>query len=476
MRRVRTRFAAVLVIALATLPLLRTHAVAQMVIATIPVAGQPVGVATNPMLNRIYVAAFQNNRVAVIDGATNTIIATVPLGSSPLGVAVNATTNRIYVTHPTTGNVSVIDGGTNTVITTISVGNRPGTVDVDSTRNRIYVTVAGAVAEIDGATNTVVATIPLGGSEIDVATHPMSNRLYGLSQDKVSVIDTTTRAIVATVSLPLWQLSLAVNPTRNRIYVTGPRLTVIDGANNTVRNTVSQPGFATTRDSVAVNPLTHRVYVAAYNFNEVHIFDGTTNSFVVSVPVGMSPHSVATVPSSGRVYVSNLSSDTVAVIQDLPASVVPPDSTPPHQCVSWLGKNLFLCGPRDAPLLPHCPQRPFTDPLTACPPLDPHPPLCHILSCPPCLLTLTCTDEPFELLFDSHANDLELSVFDRDGKERSRMEALEKPVRVGRDNFNQRLRFRAEPGVSYYLGVVGGANTRSDVGHNLRLHLRPDKP
>ena len=51
--------------------------------ATIAVGSQPIGVATDPRTNRIYVANAASGTVSVINGRTDTVVATVRTGSFP---------------------------------------------------------------------------------------------------------------------------------------------------------------------------------------------------------------------------------------------------------------------------------------------------------------------------------------------------------------------------------------------------------
>ena len=54
------------------------------VIATIPVGGNPFGVAINPTNGLVYVTNADSNTVSVIDPATNTVVATIPVGSESI--------------------------------------------------------------------------------------------------------------------------------------------------------------------------------------------------------------------------------------------------------------------------------------------------------------------------------------------------------------------------------------------------------
>ncbi len=85
--------------------------------------------------------------VALPSAVAQVVVATLPVGATPDAVAVNSVTDKIYVTNqcgndPTcksAGTVTVIDGATNNT-TTVSVGYAPRSVAVNSVTNKIYVT------------------------------------------------------------------------------------------------------------------------------------------------------------------------------------------------------------------------------------------------------------------------------------------------------------------------------------------------
>ncbi len=318
-------------LALSTPP--STPVLAQTVIATVPVGNGPLGVAVNPITNRIYVGNYASLNVSVIDGATNSVVATIPLpsGDPPWGVAVNPTTDRIYVSHTLRRSVDVIDGASNSVVATIPVDGTTRGVAVHPTTNQIYVAqaTANAVSVIDGAANRVVASISVGTLPWGVAVHPTTGRIYvaNSSDNSVSVIDGASNSVVATVPVGANPGFVAVHPTTNRIYVTNRNshtVSVIDGATDTVVATV--PVGIGPR-GVGVQPTTNRIYVAnCRNGNTVSIIDGATNAVVTTLTVGNGPGGVAVNPTTNRVYVThpNAASDcggtvagtTVAVIDD----------------------------------------------------------------------------------------------------------------------------------------------------------------
>jgi YVTN family beta-propeller protein len=93
------------------------------VVATVPVTGNPRGIAVNPAGTRAYTTNLTANTVAVINTATNTVVATVPVGTNPCSVALKPDGTRAYVANYGANNVSVIDTASNTVIATVAVGS-----------------------------------------------------------------------------------------------------------------------------------------------------------------------------------------------------------------------------------------------------------------------------------------------------------------------------------------------------------------
>src|SRR5271157_6002221 len=349
MQRTRSfRFA----ILLCSLALSLPSAVAQVVIATVPVGNSPFGVAVNSATNKTYVANYSDNTVTVIDGATNTT-KTVNVGAYPCGVAVNPSTNKIYVSNScgndpncnSMGTVTVIDGATNNT-TMVNAGAYPYALAVNSMTNKIYVendcgndlscSSNGTVTVIDGATNNT-ATVNVGDFPEDVEVNSASNQIYVVnncgndnscsSAGTVTVIDGVSNN-TATVNVGAYPYALAVNSMTNKIYVpnycgndlscaSAGTVTVIDGAtkNTTTVNAGAYPY------ALAVNSMTNKIYVPNYCGNDlscasagtVTVINGATNN-TVPVAVGDGPQTLAVNATTDRIYVPNFTDGTVSVI------------------------------------------------------------------------------------------------------------------------------------------------------------------
>ena len=159
-----------------------------------PCLSDPIPMAVNPATNRIYVAAYDNPNVTVVDGSKLTIVSCVAVGNPSdghpkHGLAVNPVTNRVYASRfpfcnppyvPCTYIVDVLDGSSNTVIASIPLGSGfPFGIGVDFLTNTMFVGLSGgAVAVVDGSTNTVIQNIPVQGNPYGVADNPRTNLAY----------------------------------------------------------------------------------------------------------------------------------------------------------------------------------------------------------------------------------------------------------------------------------------------------------
>lgn len=120
-------------------------------LTTIQVASGPVHpLRVDEATGRVFVVCSTGQELDVIDGNTNNVIAQVPVAPYPEGVAFNTATGRIYVADE--GNkegsnqqdigttITVIDGQTFDVLGTLKVGHAPDGVEADPALRRIYVT------------------------------------------------------------------------------------------------------------------------------------------------------------------------------------------------------------------------------------------------------------------------------------------------------------------------------------------------
>jgi DNA-binding beta-propeller fold protein YncE len=273
--------------------------VAQVVTATLQVGNSPIGVAVNPVTNKIYTANqndYPTGTVTVIDGATNNTQSINIGGYEPYGLALNSVTNKIYVVNYcassnncNNGSFTVIDGATNNSATYSLAGSPTGTVAVNSKTNKIYMVIygyPGSVTVVDGATNNT-KTVTVGNYPTAIAVNSVTNKIYvtndGDYPGTVTVIDGATNG-TQTVKVDYYPYSLAVNSVTNKIYVAhinySGTVTVIDGATNNTA-TVNAGYYPV---GIGLNSVTNKIYVVdecaepGYCYTgTLTVIDGATN-------------------------------------------------------------------------------------------------------------------------------------------------------------------------------------------------------
>ena len=71
---------------------------------------------------KAYVGNFKDNTVSVIDTGAGAVIATVPVAPGPHGMAITQDGRTVYVSGDGSSSLDVIDTATDTVVKTINVG------------------------------------------------------------------------------------------------------------------------------------------------------------------------------------------------------------------------------------------------------------------------------------------------------------------------------------------------------------------
>ncbi len=182
-------------------------------IATIAIANQPVApLRIDEATSRVYVVCSKGQELDIIDGKTNTVIARVPVAPNPEGMAFNTATGQLYVADEGTGKpgsgttISVIDGQSLTVSGNLEIGRGPDGVEADPALHRVYVAVedSNAVIEIADSTN-----LPLTSRntvrQLLVARETASLLQFGMNATLI-VMSLTIVGSVLGVLLPRWRV------------------------------------------------------------------------------------------------------------------------------------------------------------------------------------------------------------------------------------------------------------------------------
>jgi DNA-binding beta-propeller fold protein YncE len=157
---------------------------------SISTSGQePFGLSFNPTNHRLY-AVYYSNTVDTFDTYNRNLLATTTVGSRNVADAVNWVTGNVFVTDNVFGpsTTSVLDKNGN-VLASVPVSETPYGVDVDPITNKAFVVSTGipALSVISGSTNTVLATLQ-GVSANYVAVNFASEKVYLSGNSGVIVV------------------------------------------------------------------------------------------------------------------------------------------------------------------------------------------------------------------------------------------------------------------------------------------------
>lgn len=308
------------------------------IIGTIPVGGNPAGIALSPDGRLLYVTNLSSRDVSVISTGTDKVTATIRVGRDPTGVAVTPDGRFAYVVYGLgAGAVAVIRTGTNAVTGTVTLpaGSYPQQVAVSPDGRLVYVTNWGlnSMSVISTATGTATGSVPVGIHPTGVTGGPgdrayVANQGTGGGPGTVSVIDTARRRVVSTIALGAatgpW--GVATGPA-SKLYVTNASshtVSVINTATGKVTGTIA---VGTAPYGVAVSSATARAFVTNSGSQTLSTINTGSDSVTATVPGLQFPTGDAVCPTGGRIYVAN---------QTVPGtvSVIAPPGHPPCQARS----------------------------------------------------------------------------------------------------------------------------------------------
>ncbi|HWH78340.1 MAG TPA: cytochrome D1 domain-containing protein, partial [Candidatus Binatus sp.] len=155
---------------------------------------------------KAYVANFKDNTVSVIDTGAGEVVATVPVAAGPHGMAITKDGRMVYVSGDGSSSVDVIDTTVDKVVKSINVGKTPNGIALTPDNRLLLVAVydENRVVFVDTSTQTAVAAITVPKPHT-VAISPDSKFAYVTVQEPghfgLARIDLSTRSVVRTLAL-----------------------------------------------------------------------------------------------------------------------------------------------------------------------------------------------------------------------------------------------------------------------------------
>ena len=289
----------------------------------------PIGIAYDPLHQRMYVANQAGSTVSVIDTITNKVIGNpISVGQAPTFLAYDPVHHRMYVINQADSTISVIDTITNTVIDTdpntpginpITVVGGANAIAYDPVHKRMYVTVSNStIYVIDTNTMAVIDTIVIQAQLSGIEYDPIHQWMYVsnyVNANAVIVIDTNTNAVIGN-PIPVGEgpTAIAFDPVNQRIYVAHERDDRVYVINTNTNTVVDKIFVGSTTTNIAYDPINQRMYPTHNMDNVVSVIDTTRNTVIDIISVGRDPMDIAYDPVNHRMYVTNSSDDNISII------------------------------------------------------------------------------------------------------------------------------------------------------------------
>ena len=288
----------------------RAGAMLTTLVATTAFAGGP----------KAYVGNFKDNTVSVIDTDAGAVVATMPVAAGPHGMAITQDGRTVYVSGDGSSTVSVIDTATDKVVKAINVGKSPNGVALTPDDRLLVVTVYGEdrIAFIDTSTQTVVATMAVPKPHT-VAISPDGKLAYVTVQEPgrfgLTLIDVAKRSVVRTLPLDKTPRDGEFGYDGKLFYFTQAGVSsvqVLDPAASD--RIVAQIPTGVSPHFVSYPRGSAFGIVVVQGPSELLLFDPATNKAARSIAVGKQPHWATTSGDGKTAYVTNEGSNDVTIV------------------------------------------------------------------------------------------------------------------------------------------------------------------
>jgi YVTN family beta-propeller protein len=283
---------------------------------------------------RIYVANSDDNKITVIDPATNQVSGEIAVSANPHGIVPSPDGTRFYVSSESKDVLDVVDRKTGAVIRRVPIGLRPNNVAITPDGKRVYVCIRGEswVDIVDTGSLERVKRVPVGKGPHNVYRTPDGQHMIATSTDekKLTVINIQSQEVE--FEIPAGGVPRPVvidgNPdgSIHRLFVQLSNLhgfAVIDWASRKEVERVLLPdGPAGARPLIpetfshgmAISPDHKTLWVNSLLDNSVSVFSLPGLKRLTTIPVGRGPDWMTFTPDGARLYVSNAGDNTVSSI------------------------------------------------------------------------------------------------------------------------------------------------------------------
>ncbi|MDF0681213.1 MAG: hypothetical protein P0116_09635, partial [Candidatus Nitrosocosmicus sp.] len=299
--------------------------------------------AINEKTNMVYSSLSPSNKIVVINGTTNEEMDPITVANSYDSVIVaNNREDRIYASNEDINRIYVIDPNSSAIVRTI-LGNMTSEETIrEIHRHQKYFDSSAAINPdtgllyvlrhadigsdkvfvIDTSTDRTIGEFVTNSYLQDIDINPVTDLVYILTLDGLYVMDGKSAEFIVgssnfsdgsietkenTPGLGIGHQPFKVetNPLTNKMYViykNSSEITILNGSNNKIINTISIEGFPTDLD---INSDRNKIYVANPLHNSIVIIDGITDTLSGNISSIKNPVTSAINPIDNMIYVAN---------------------------------------------------------------------------------------------------------------------------------------------------------------------------
>lgn len=260
--------------------------------AAIPLGKGPAQVAAGPD-GRLYLAHPDTRTISVVEGRSGRVVARLPFAGQPFGLAVARDGRSLFVGDWSGHRVVRVSSATGAVEGSVAVGRDPAGLVLDRA-GRLYVAdrESHQVSVVDTATLERVGTVPVGEAPFALALNPAGDRLYVacVRSGDLHAIDTATLVVVGRAVLGGMPYGVAVSGDGARILVTNQQAGTLNVLDATLAPIAKVP-VGRYPEGVAISGNT--AYVANWFSDSVSVIDLSTLAETARLPVGEGPRALA---------------------------------------------------------------------------------------------------------------------------------------------------------------------------------------
>ncbi|HJQ22468.1 MAG TPA: YncE family protein [Blastocatellia bacterium] len=264
-----------------------------------------------PQTHRLYAGYRTENKLVVVDTATNAVVTSVGGLPKVCSVAIVPEKNLGFTSNRSEGTLGVIDLTNNRLLRKIPGGTGPDAIIYDAAAGLVCVSnhEGRSITLVDPATDKSV-TIPVGGLAEYAQADPKTGTIYQNLEDtsEVVVIDPKARRVTARYKTApgAEPTGLALDAEHHRLFSAcgNEKLVVLDADSGKLIATLP---IGAGVDFAAYDADLHRIYTAnGRSATMTVIRQDSADSYTVleNVPTHRGAHALAVDPTTHRVYVT----------------------------------------------------------------------------------------------------------------------------------------------------------------------------